>query len=210
MASTRTKPLKKANSYTPTKPRAATPVDPALRICFTARLRKPAGQVGSWTFLNLPAEASAKLRSRGMVSVEGTLNSHAFRATLEPDGRGGHWLKVQRKLRENADMEAGGMVTVDIACVDKEPEPKVPTDLRRALAGSVKARAAWSDITCIARRDWVQWITSAKRPETRARRVGNACDMLAKGKRRPCCFDRSGMYAKSLACPVADDEEIGS
>ena len=35
--------------------------------------------------------------------------------------------------------------------------------------------------------------------------TSSACDMLAKGKRRPCCFDRSGMYAKSLSCPVADD-----
>ena len=37
-------------------------------------------------------------------------------------------------------------------------------------------------------------------------RIGKACDMLAKGKRRVCCFDRSGMYSKSMSCPVADDE----
>ena len=36
------------------------------------------------------------------------------------------------------------------------------------------------------------------------KRIASACDMLTKGKRRPCCFDRSGMYAKSLGCPVAD------
>ena len=68
----------------------------------------------------------------------------------------------------------------------------------------------WSEITPIARRDWIQWITSGKRAETRALRIDKACDMLAKGKRRPCCFDRSGMYGKSLTppCPaphIADD-----
>jgi hypothetical protein len=61
----------------------------------------------------------------------------------------------------------------------------------------------WSGITPIARRDWIHWITSAKQPETRARRIKNACSMLAGGKRRPCCFDRSGFYDKRLSAPKA-------
>jgi hypothetical protein len=182
---------------------------PALRtIRFSARLLRPAatGKSGPWTFLNLPREASAKLPSRGMESVEGTLNGSAFQATLEPDGLGGHWLKVDRKLRQAAGVEAGDTVTLEIAPVAEEPEPRMPPDLRKALAAAPKgAREAWSDITPLARRDWIQWITSGKRAETRVLRIGRACDMLAKGKRRPCCFDRSGMYGKSLGCPVADD-----
>jgi hypothetical protein len=169
--------------------------------------RRPAARAASWTFLILPTEASAKLPSRGMTSVEGSLNGSPFRATLEPDGQGGHWLKVERKLREAARAEAGDVVTLEIEPVAEEPEPKVPADLRKALAGApIKVRETWSGITPIARRDWVQWITSGKRAETRVSRIGKACDMLAKGKRRPCCFDRSGMYDKSLSCPVADDE----
>ena len=82
----------------------------------------------------------------------------------------------------------------------------MPADLRKALATAVpKARAVWSDITPIARRDWIYWIVSAKQAETRARRITTACSMLAAGKRRACCFDRSGMYGKSLSCPVPDD-----
>ena len=46
-------------------------------------------------------------------------------------------------------------------------------------------------------------ITSAKQLETRARRVKNACSMLAVGKQRVCCFDRSGFYDKSLSAPKA-------
>lgn len=86
----------------------------------------------------------------------------------------------------------------------------MPADVRRALASATaKACEVWSDITALARRDWIQWITSGKRAETRAIRIGKACDMLAQGKRRPCCFDRSGMYDKSLECPAADDESSG-
>jgi Bacteriocin-protection, YdeI or OmpD-Associated len=55
----------------------------------------------------------------------------------------------------------------------------------------------------IAHRDWIHWITSAKEEETRARRIKNACSMLAAGKRRVCCFDRSGFYSNSLSAPKA-------
>ena len=41
----------------------------------------------------------------------------------------------------------------------------------------------------------------AKLAQTRARRIKNACSMLAAGKRRVCCFDRSGFYSKSLSAP---------
>ena len=76
---------------------------------------------------------------------------------------------------------------------------------RLSLAPHPNARVVWLDITPVARRDWIQWIKSAKRKETRLKRIESACDMLTEGKRRPCCFDRTGMYAKSLSCPVADD-----
>jgi hypothetical protein len=141
-----------------------------------------------------------------MTTVEGTINGFPFRATLEPDGQRSHWLKVDRKLREAAGANAGDVVTLEIAPVAGEPEPRLPADLRKALAAAPKARALWSDITPIARRDWIQWITSGKRAETRALRIAKACSMLAAGKRRICCFDRSGFYSKSLSSPKAASE----
>src|SRR5437763_1310751 len=79
-----------------------------------------------------------------------------------------------------------------------------PPDLKKARAAAApKARTVWSDITPIARRDWIHWITSVKQAETRARRIKNACSMLAAGKRRVCCFDRSGFYSKSVSAPKA-------
>jgi uncharacterized protein YdeI (YjbR/CyaY-like superfamily) len=138
-----------------------------------------------------------------MEPVEGTLNGIQFQATLEPDGQKSHWLKVNRKLRESAGANAGDVVALEIAPAGEEPEPKVPPDLKKALASASKARALWSNITPSARKDWIHWITSAKQPETRVRRVKNACAMLAGGKRRVCCFDRSGFYSKSFSAPKA-------
>lgn len=180
-------------------------------ICFTAKLHSPRrtdleATPEKWTFLKLPKGASAKLPSRGPATVEGTLNDHRFTATCEPDGQGGHWLKVDEGLRVAAGAEAGDMVTLRVVPVEREPEPEVPPDVRKALAAAdPRAREVWSDITPVARRDWIRWMTSGKKAETRLVRIGKACDMLAKGKRRPCCFDRSGMYDKSLGCPIAED-----
>jgi hypothetical protein len=176
----------------------------ASKIHFKAKLFRPAEseKAGSWTFLILPKTASAKLPSRGMTAIEGTINGFAFQATLEPDGQKSHWLKVDRTLSEAARAAAGEMVTLEIAPAANETEPEVPADLRKALvAAAPKARALWSDITPNARRDWIHWISSAKQAETRARRIKNACSMLAGGKRRVCCFDRSGFYSKSLSAP---------
>jgi hypothetical protein len=173
-------------------------------IRFKAKLFRPAERekADSWTFLILPKNASAKLPSRGMTAIEGTINGFPFQAVLEPDGHKSHWLKVDRKLREAAGAEAGDAVTLEVAPAGKDTEPEVPPGLKKALAAAApKARALWSDITPNARRDWIHWITSAKQEETRARRIKNACSMLAVGKRRPCCFDRSGFYSKSLSAP---------
>jgi hypothetical protein len=175
------------------------------KIHFKAKLLQPAqtAKGSSWTFLVLPRSASAKLPSRGMTTVHGSINGHDFQATLEPDGQKSHWLKVSGKLRKAAGIEIGDVVELRISPVGTEPEPRVPADLRRALAAAPKARTLWSDITPVSRRDWIQWITSAKQAETRVRRVENACKMLASGKRRICCFDRSGYYSKDMSAPKA-------
>ena len=67
----------------------------------------------------------------------------------------------------------------------EESEPRVPTDLRKALAATPMAKAQWSDLTSIERRDFIGWMDSAKQPEAHRRRIEKACSMLAAGKRCP-------------------------
>ncbi|MDO8600750.1 MAG: YdeI/OmpD-associated family protein [bacterium] len=60
--------------------------------------------------------------------------------------------------------------------------------LRRALTSSPMTRAAWEDITPLARNEWICWIESAKQAETRIRRIERAQRELTEGMRRPCCW----------------------
>lgn len=120
--------------------------------------------------------------------MEGTINSFPFRAALEPDGKGSHWLRVNETMRDGAGADVEDTVTVEITRAGDEAETRVPMDLRKALAAAPLAQAGWEDITPLARRDWIFSISTAKQPETRRRRIEKACDMLACGKRRLCCF----------------------
>jgi len=175
----------------------------AKRSRFKAKLLRPAksGKDSSWAFLVLPKSASEKLPRRGRTSVEGTINGHPFQATLEPDGQLSHWLKISKALREVSGVAIGDTATLEIAAVAKELEPKLPSDFQEALAASPEAKAVWDATTTVARIDWIHWVESAKQAKTRNTRIENACDMLAGGKKRVCCFDPSGFYSKSLSAP---------
>jgi hypothetical protein len=167
------------------KMKAAKTQETKSTIRFSAKLFRPEGTTRSGTVLTLPKSASAKLLD---TTVEGTINGFPFRVALEPIGKGSHWLKVNKTMQDAAGADAGDTVTVEITRVGDEPEIRVPMDLRKALAAAPPAQALWADITPMARRDWILWISSAKQPETRRGRIEKACDMLASGKRRVCCF----------------------
>jgi uncharacterized protein YdeI (YjbR/CyaY-like superfamily) len=64
----------------------------------------------------------------------------------------------------------------------------LPDDLRQALLGDPEALATWADITPLARNEWICWIESAKKAETRHKRVDWGRSNLLEGKRRPCCW----------------------
>lgn len=174
---------------------------------FNARLLRPKrpGDGNSWAFVVLPQEASAKLPRRGRTTVDGAINGQRFKAMLEPDGQKSHWLRIDEKLLGASGAAIGDVAQFEIMSVEQEPEPEVPDDLLEALQASPESRATWESTTTIARLDWIHWITSAKQPKTRAKRIKDACDMLAAGKKRVCCFDPSGYYSKAFSPPQAAD-----
>ena len=65
---------------------------------------------------------------------------------------------------------------------------KVPEDLRGALISDTAALKAWEDITPLARNEWICWVVSVKKAETRKNHVERVCSELKEGIRRPCCW----------------------
>ncbi len=178
-------------------------------VQFSAKIHQPGGpdKGASWSFLRVPNEASQQFPTRSQIAVEGSFNGFPFLSVLDPDGEGGHWLKINQELLKATKSSVGDVVELNFGPASTEPEPEIPDDFQRALdAAPPKAIATWHATTPVARRDWVKWITSGKKEETRVKRIEVACSKLSNGNKRPCCFDRSGMYDKSMSCPIAEDE----
>ena len=70
----------------------------------------------------------------------------------------------------------------------RPPAHKTPAFWRKALSGAPKAKAVWDDITPLARSEWVCWITSGAKAETRDIRIKKGLSKLSGGMRRPCCW----------------------
>ena len=65
---------------------------------------------------------------------------------------------------------------------------KMPEDLRKAIISTSAARTVWEDITPLARNEWICWVTSGKKAQTRITRIEKALSKLKGGMRRPCCW----------------------
>ena len=154
-------------------------------------------KIKDWTILRLPEEESAKLPSRGMTMVKGSINNAPFKAMLEPDGRyfpgigSSHWFRPEKKLLEITHAKAGDIVKVELEPTKEWIEPIIPADIKKTLQSSPKADALWADITPLARWDWVRWVRAVKTKETREKHLQIMLDKLNKRIRRPCCFNRN-------------------
>ncbi len=65
---------------------------------------------------------------------------------------------------------------------------KLPTDLKESISSDKSAYNVWEDITPIARNEWIWWVISAVKLETRIKRIKRTVSELKAGKRRPCCW----------------------
>jgi len=87
---------------------------------------------------------------------------------------------IKQAMRLNAE----GVKAPRKTAAQRRPPPRTPADLGAALKRNAKARATWEGFSPSHRRDYVEWITEAKRPETRRQRLATTLEWLAEGKAR--------------------------
>ena len=171
MATTRTAAKKSAGK--------ASAKPPARR--FRALVERGEGSVCA---IQIDFDVEQAFGKRGRVPVRGTLNGAPFRGSLFPMG-GCHFMVVNRHLRAAAGVSGGETVPVLMERDDEPRTVEAPADFARALKSNEEAQAVWDKLSYTHRREHVEHIEEAKKPETRLRRIEKSVRMLAAGEKEP-------------------------
>ena len=169
---------------------------PPVTITFEAVVRNEKQQY----IICIPKQESAKLPSRGQVSVSGQINNHKYKTVLEPDGRLSHWLRVESSFGHAIGIRPSDLVNVELTTTAAWPEPVVPKDLAEALDTAPQSvKEKWQDITPMARWEWIRWINATSSRKTHDIRIEKTISKLAGTHRRPCCFNLAACTDPELA-----------
>jgi hypothetical protein len=133
------------------------------------------------TGIEVPAKIVEELGAGHRPPVRVTFNGFTYRSTVARMG-GRYLVGVSAKVREGSGATAGDTLDVEIA-LDTEPRTvETPPELAARLAKEPPLQAAWDKLSFTHQREHAEAIEDAKKPETRAKRVEKALDMLrAKG-----------------------------
>ena len=140
---------------------------------FRARVEPPEPMRG----LEIPQEIVEALGAGGRPPVTITINGHSWKSRVAIM-RGRHLLGLSNANRQAAGVVTGDEVTVEVE-LDTEPRVVIePPDFARALDADLVARAAYDRLADSHKREHVRAIESAKKPETRTRRIEKAITTL--------------------------------
>jgi hypothetical protein len=152
---------------------------------FTTTIESGGEADGTTAFLELPAEVVAAVgagRKRPPVRV--TLNGYTYRSTVAVYG-GRFYVPVRREVREAAGVRHREPLAVRLEPDDAPREVEVPDDLAAALAADPDVEAVFAGLSFSNRKEYADWIVTARREDTRRRRVGQAVEMLRRGIKTP-------------------------
>jgi hypothetical protein len=133
---------------------------------------------GGGALVPLPADTAEVFGTRARFPVRATVNDVEYAGSTMPTGEGGFCLGLTKAIRAEAGVDIGDHVHVVLERDTAERTVEIPGDLALALetAGQTKAFHA---LPFTQRKEYARWVTDAKKPETRDRRVAKIIETLA-------------------------------
>jgi Domain of unknown function (DUF1905)/Bacteriocin-protection, YdeI or OmpD-Associated len=136
------------------------------------------GPGGAWTFLEIPFSVEKEFGTKARIAVSGTMNGFAFQNSLMPNGDGSHSMMVSKALQAGAKAVAGDVVSVAVAVDRSKRVVRVPSELKSALSRNGNAASAFKALSYSHRKEFAEWITSAKQEATRVSRAEKSIAMV--------------------------------
>jgi hypothetical protein len=116
--------------------------------------------------------------------VKGTVNGTPFRGRVAVYG-GKYYLGFRKEIRDQARIDAGDEVEIEID-VDTAPRVvEVPEDLARVLNKDKEIAEFFEGLSFTHRKEYVNWVNEAKKQDTRDRRVAKTVEMLRERIKHP-------------------------
>jgi hypothetical protein len=147
----------------------------AAQVEFMTTLKK-ANAEGTWTYISVPARAMKAFAPRQRVPVSVTVGGQTYRSTIAPMG-GEFCIPVRAEVRDAAGVAAGMRVLVRLELDQRPRTVAVPKDLASALRRS-GMRKTFDALSYSHRKEYVEWVAQAKRPQTRATRMAKVIEAV--------------------------------
>ncbi|MBC7447903.1 MAG: DUF1905 domain-containing protein [Hymenobacteraceae bacterium] len=131
----------------------------------------------------MPFAVEEAYGTRGQLKVRVTIDGFPYQSALFPISDGTHGLVVPRTIRNSIEKTWGHTVRVQLARDNAPRVVEVPADLADALllAG---AREKFANLSYSHQREYVRWVEATKKDDTRRKRVVEAAEMVAAGRKR--------------------------
>lgn len=135
--------------------------------------------------IDFPYDVEKLYGTRGQVKVKVTYDGVPYRGSLAKMGHHCHFLLVRKDIRKQIGKNAGDKVWVTVRRDTEERVVELPDDLAALFAQNPEAKARYDKLSYTHRKEYVQWIIEAKKPETRQNRLYKTIEMLMGGKKNP-------------------------
>ena len=151
---------------------------PTMRKDFRTKLNGDKLRADSSAYFTLPFD-SREVWGKAKVPVKVTINDYTWRSTVGNRG-GKQYIVVNAEARKNAGVKAGDSVTITLELDSEKREIEIPLPLQKALGAKLVQKL--NALSFTHKKEFIVWLSDAKKEETRARRVEKMKQMLATGK----------------------------
>lgn len=136
-------------------------------------------------YIEFPYDVEKEFGTKGQVKIKTTFDGVEYRGSLVKMGYDCHILGITKKIRSEINKRPGDPVHIILVKDEEERTVQVPEDLQLLLDANEEAKQAFSKLSFTYRKEYVVWITDAKKEETRIKRVTKTVEMLIQGVKHP-------------------------
>jgi hypothetical protein len=134
---------------------------------------------GGGAFVEVPFDVEKEFGSK-RPKVRALIEGIPYRGILTRMGSECHILGIRKEIREQVGKTFGDEVKITVEPDTELRTVEVPADLRRELQKDKVAKASFDKLSYTHQKEYVAWITEAKRKETRQNRIVKTIEMLKK------------------------------